>query len=64
MRELRDTEVGQVAGGYIFSPTNLAAATQVVRGLGYLGAAFSAGYTIGTALYENGLDEMIADAMR
>jgi hypothetical protein len=63
MRELKDTEVRQVAGGYIFSPTNLAGATQVVRGLGYLGAAFSTGYTIGTAIYNSGLDDVIADVI-
>jgi len=63
MRELNDTEVGQVAGGYIFSAGNLAGATQLVRGLGYLGAAFSAGYSVGTALYDGGLDVVIADAL-
>lgn len=63
MRELNDTEVSNVAGGDIFSAGNLAAATRLVRGLGYLGAAFSAGYTIGTAIYEGGLDEVIADTV-
>lgn len=63
MRELTDTEVSRVSGGYIFSPQNLVAATQVVRGIGYLGAAFSAGYTIGTTIYEAGLDEVIADVI-
>ena len=63
MRELKDTEVGQVGGGYIFSTTNLAGATQVVRGLSYLGAAFTTGYTIGTAIYDGGPDMVIADAL-
>jgi hypothetical protein len=63
MRELNDTEVTQVAGGYIFSAQNLAGATQVVRGMSYLGAAFSVGYSLGTAIYEGGLDEIIADTI-
>lgn len=63
MRELNDKEVSAVTGGDIFSAGNLAAATRVVRGLSYLGAAFSVGYTIGTAIYEGGLDEVIADSV-
>jgi hypothetical protein len=63
MRELNDMEVSTVAGGDIFSAGNLATATRVVRGLSYLGAAFSVGYTVGTAIYEGGLDEVIADVV-
>lgn len=61
MRELDDREVCQVAGGDIFSAVNIASATRVVTGVSYLGGAFSLGYSIGTALYEGGLDMVIAD---
>jgi hypothetical protein len=63
MRELTNKEIQQVGGADIFSSANIASATRLVRGLGYLGGAFSAGWTIGTALYNSGLDELIADAL-
>jgi hypothetical protein len=64
MRELTSKEVQQVGGADIFSSANIASATRLVRGLGYLGGAFSAGWSIGTYLYNNGLDEFIANAVR
>lgn len=63
MRVLTSKEVDQVAGGDIFSPGNIASATRLVRGLGYLGGAFSAGWSVGSMLYDGGLDIVIADAI-
>ena len=60
MRTLTQSELDQVGGGEIFSEANVGAATRLVRGLSYLGMAFSTGYAIGTFAYNAGLDEIIA----
>ncbi len=59
IRELDDRELMLVSGGRdfgtgvggLFSPKNLAAATRLSTGLGYLSAAFGVGFTIGTYGY-------------
>jgi hypothetical protein len=63
MRTLTDKEIEQVAGGDIFSEANVVAAGRVVRGLSYLGMAFSTGYAIGSFLYNAGLDDVIANTL-
>ena len=61
MRELTFNEVEGVSGGYhwgtsstgIFSPTNIAQATNFTKGLGFVGAAATAGYSAGNYFYNN-----------
>ena len=63
MRTLTQEELGTVGGGDLFSEANVGAATRLVRGLSYLGMAFSTGYAIGTFVYNAGLDEVIANQL-
>jgi bacteriocin-like protein len=63
MRTLTQHELAQVSGGDLFSEANVGAATRLVRGMSYLGMAFSTGYAIGTFIYNAGLDELIANQL-
>jgi hypothetical protein len=72
MQFLTKDQVAIVAGGFrytvdkeeFFSEENLERAGRFSRGWGYIGAAFSVGYAVGTVIRDNtGIDEWLNEAI-